>query len=94
MDEFLICVDGGMLSFDSKRDVSTISSTLYKLEIITVELHSVYGDQASTLSNDILLIYAPKLLHMNLCFYFVYQKNNLNTYISSITLFEIFWLNF
>ncbi|XP_064969450.1 uncharacterized protein At3g49140-like isoform X1 [Musa acuminata AAA Group] len=39
-------IDGGMLSFDSKRDVSTISSTLYKLEIITVELHSVYGDQS------------------------------------------------
>ncbi|WOK96603.1 hypothetical protein Cni_G05310 [Canna indica] len=38
-------IDGGMLSFNTKHGRSTISSRLYKLEIMTMELCSVYGDQ-------------------------------------------------
>ncbi|XP_008802363.1 uncharacterized protein At3g49140 isoform X2 [Phoenix dactylifera] len=39
-------VDGEMLRFNSKYDGGNISSTLYKLEIMSMELHSVYGGQS------------------------------------------------
>ncbi|XP_077250660.1 pentatricopeptide repeat (PPR) superfamily protein isoform X2 [Tasmannia lanceolata] len=38
-------IDGEILSFSSKDYGGNISSTLYKLEIMRVELFSVYGDQ-------------------------------------------------
>ncbi|XP_059654020.1 uncharacterized protein At3g49140 isoform X2 [Cornus florida] len=39
--------DGGMLSFSSKDDRNCTSSTVYRLEIMTVELFSVYGVQSA-----------------------------------------------
>ncbi|KAG6522626.1 hypothetical protein ZIOFF_019772 [Zingiber officinale] len=42
------CRDGGLLNFNTKHVGRTISSTFYKLEIMTMDLSSVYGDQASS----------------------------------------------
>ncbi|XP_020702358.1 uncharacterized protein At3g49140 isoform X2 [Dendrobium catenatum] len=39
-------IDREMLNFSSRRDRSNLNSTLYKLEIMTMELFSVYGDQS------------------------------------------------
>ncbi|XP_074583598.1 uncharacterized protein At3g49140-like isoform X2 [Curcuma longa] len=38
--------DGGLLNFNSEHVGRTISSTFYKLEIMTMDLSSVYGDQS------------------------------------------------
>ncbi|XP_042470843.1 uncharacterized protein At3g49140-like [Zingiber officinale] len=40
------CRDGGLLNFNTKHVGRTISSTFYKLEIMTMDLSSVYGDQS------------------------------------------------
>ncbi|XP_042381318.1 uncharacterized protein At3g49140-like isoform X1 [Zingiber officinale] len=39
--------DVGLLNFNSKHVGRTISSTFYKLEIMTMDLSSVYGDQST-----------------------------------------------
>ncbi|KAG1327575.1 hypothetical protein COCNU_01G015090 [Cocos nucifera] len=39
-------VDSEILRFNSNGDGGNISSTLYKLEIMSMELHSIYGDQS------------------------------------------------
>ncbi|KAJ0093208.1 hypothetical protein Patl1_26262 [Pistacia atlantica] len=46
--------DGEILSFSSKSDRSNTSSTLYRLEIMRIDLFSVYGVQASTLHSLLL----------------------------------------
>ncbi|KAH7573391.1 hypothetical protein JRO89_XS03G0138700 [Xanthoceras sorbifolium] len=42
------CKDGTILSISSKSERSNTSSTLYRLEIVRIELFSVYGVQACT----------------------------------------------
>ncbi|ERN20099.1 hypothetical protein AMTR_s00066p00038410 [Amborella trichopoda] len=39
-------IDDGFLRFPSGEDGASMGSTLYKLEIISIQLHSIYGDQS------------------------------------------------
>ncbi|XP_021895560.1 uncharacterized protein At3g49140 isoform X3 [Carica papaya] len=43
------CKDGEILSFSSSTDGSNVSSSLYRLAIMRIELFSVYGDQEANL---------------------------------------------
>ncbi|XXG89224.1 hypothetical protein AAC387_Pa12g1278 [Persea americana] len=45
-------IDGEILKFNSKDYGASISSTLYKLEIMRIELFSVYGDQSMVSLQD------------------------------------------
>lgn len=46
------CKDGEILSFSSSTDGSNVSSSLYRLAIMRIELFSVYGDQSSISLQD------------------------------------------
>ncbi|PKA49939.1 Uncharacterized protein AXF42_Ash019255 [Apostasia shenzhenica] len=45
-------IDGEIMNFNSRQDRGNLSSTIYKLEIMNMELYSVYGDQSTVDLHD------------------------------------------